>query len=110
MTLGVWVIVGSLNELALRLGVGLPLDLPRVLSRARGLPRSAWAMTIAHAGLGVLILGITVQSAGQVERILVMKPGETADLVGYTVQVRGRQPGAGAELHRPAGDLHRDRR
>ncbi len=92
VTLGVWVIVGSLNELALRIGVGLPVDVARIVARARGLPRSAWAMTIAHAGLGVLILGITVQSAGQIERIIVMKPGETADLVGYSVRFDGVAP------------------
>src|SRR4051794_6574492 len=80
--LGVWVMAGTLNELAVRLGGTLPLDLGRILGRARGLPRSAWAMSMAHVGLGVLILGITVQSAGQVERILVMHPGETTQIVG----------------------------
>ena len=92
IALGVWVIVGSLNELALRLGIGWPLDLSRVLGRARGLPRSAWAMTAAHAGVGVLILGITVQSVGRVEHILVMKPGDTVDLVGYAVKLDGVGP------------------
>ena len=102
VALGVWVIAGSLNELALRLGFGLPLDLARVRSRARGLPRSAWAMTLAHVGLGVLILGITVQSAGQIERILVMRPGETAELVGLRRPLRRRGRRAGPELRGPA--------
>ncbi|MFL5333327.1 MAG: heme lyase CcmF/NrfE family subunit, partial [Geminicoccaceae bacterium] len=87
--LGVWVIAGTLNELVVRLGGTLPLDLGRILGRARGLPRSAWAMSMAHVGLGVLILGITVQSAGQVERILVMRPGETTQIVGYDVRFDG---------------------
>ncbi len=87
--LGVWVIAGSLNELALRLGIGRPFEPRRVLTRARGLPRAAWAMTLAHVGLGVLILGITVQSAGQVEHILVMRPGDSVDLVGYSVRLDG---------------------
>jgi cytochrome c-type biogenesis protein CcmF len=87
--LGIWVIAGSLNELALRLGFGWPLDLARIRARARGLPRSAWGMALAHAGLGVLVLGITVQGAGQVERILVMKPGDTAELAGYAVRFDG---------------------
>jgi cytochrome c-type biogenesis protein CcmF len=89
VALGAWVIAGSLNELALRLGLGLPFAVGRVLARARGLPRSAWAMTLAHIGLGVLILGITVQSAGQIERILVMKPGDTVELAGYQVRFDG---------------------
>ena len=96
VTLGVWVIVGSLNELALRLGVGLPLDLSRVLSRARGLPRSAWAMTTAHAGLGVLILGITVSErrpGGADHRHEAGRDGRSGRIHR---QVRGRQPGTGA--------------
>jgi cytochrome c-type biogenesis protein CcmF len=96
VALGVWTIAGSLNELALRLSIGLPLDAGRVLARARGLPRSGWAMALAHAGLGVLILGITVQSAGQVERILVMKPGETAQIAGYDVRFDGVQQAQGS--------------
>ncbi len=87
--LGVWVIAGSLNELALRMGIGPRLDLARVRNRARGMPRSAFATTIAHVGLGILILGITVQSAGQIERILVMRPGETAEIAGYQVRFDG---------------------
>ena len=80
-------------------------------ARARGLPRSAWAMTMAHAGLGVLILGITVQSAGQVERILVMQPGETARprRLRRPVRRRGRRS-QGPNYTRPARDLHRDPR
>ena len=110
MALGVWVIAGSLNELVLRLGVGLPLDLARVRSRARGLPRSAWAMTLAHVGLGVLILGVTVQSAGQIERIMVMRPGDTAELVGYEVRLDGvgRAQGPNYQAQRATFTVTRD--
>ena len=110
VALGVWVIAGSLNELALRLGVGLPLDPARIRSRARGLPRSAWSMTLAHVGLGVLMLGITVQSAGHVERIIVMRPGETVEMVGYQVRLDGVGRCARPELSGPARHLHRDAR
>ena len=95
MALAVWVIAGSLNELALRLGVGLPLDPARIRERARGLPRSAWSMTLAHIGLGVLVLGITVQSAGHVERIIVMRPGDTVEMVGYQVRLDDVGPAQG---------------
>jgi cytochrome c-type biogenesis protein CcmF len=46
-------------------------------------------MSLAHVGLGVLILGITVQGAGQIERILVLHPGETTGLAGYDVRFDG---------------------
>ena len=87
--LGVWVIAGSLSELVSRLGGVLPPDFRRLAARARGLPRSAWAMSTAHVGLGVLILGITVQSAGQIERILVLHPGEATEIAGYDVRFDG---------------------
>ncbi len=107
VALAVWVIAGSLNELALRLGVGLPLDPARIRERARGLPRSAWSMTLAHIGLGVLVLGITVQSAGQVERIIVMRPGDTVEMVGYQVRLDDVGPAQGPNYQRAARHLQR---
>jgi cytochrome c-type biogenesis protein CcmF len=82
--LGIWVVLGSLTELAERVAL-LRGPLETSLRRARGLPRSAWAMTIAHIGLGIAILGITGVATGQSERILLLKPGDTTDLAGYAV-------------------------
>ena len=89
--LGVWVITGSLIELAGRAGL-FQTGLARVLPRARALPRSAWAMALAHIGIGVLVLGITVSGTGRVEHILTMRPGETTDLAGYRVRLDGIEP------------------
>ena len=86
--LGIWVIVGSLDELRFR--AGFPkVGLSRALSRLAGLPRAAQAMTTAHIGLGVMILGITASSSLQTERILVLEPGETTEIAGYTVNFVG---------------------
>ena len=49
------------------------------MRRARGLPRSAWGTALAHAGLGVTLLGLAATGWG-VERIASVKPGETVDL------------------------------
>jgi cytochrome c-type biogenesis protein CcmF len=82
MALAVWVVAGSLVELAGRVQLfrGSP---GRSWQRAMGLPRSTFAMTIAHIGLGVFVAGVTASSAWQSEAILVMAPGESADLAGY---------------------------
>jgi len=82
MTLAAWVIAGSLGELAGRVQLlgGSP---GRSWQRAKGLPRSSYAMTMAHVGLGVFVAGVTASSAWQSEAILVMAPGESADLAGY---------------------------
>ncbi len=77
-----WVIFGSLVELADRVQL-FRVPFARSLARAKGLPLSAYAMAIAHMGLGVMMVGVVGSSAWQSERILVMKPGDTIDLAGY---------------------------
>ncbi len=84
IAIGVWVIAGSVFELLSR--AGFPnMGAARVWNRLCGLPRAAFAMTVAHIGLGVLILGVTVSSTAQVERILTLAEGETVDLAGYDI-------------------------
>jgi cytochrome c-type biogenesis protein CcmF len=82
MALAVWVVAGSLVELAGRVQL-LRVPLERSWQRARGLPRSSYGMTLAHVGLGVFVAGVTASSAWQSEAILVMKPGDRAELAGY---------------------------
>jgi cytochrome c-type biogenesis protein CcmF len=88
VALAVWLIAGTLTELALRIGLGR-MALSRSLSRLVGLPRAAVGMTIAHASLGIVILGITASSAWQAEKILIMAPGETTAIAGYAVRFDG---------------------
>ena len=77
-----WVIFGSLVELAERIQL-FRVPFARSMNRAKGLPRAAYAMAIAHMGLGVMMVGVVGSSAWQSERILVMKPGDSVELAGY---------------------------
>jgi cytochrome c-type biogenesis protein CcmF len=88
MGLAVWIVAGSLTELAGRVQL---FRLPPAQSwqRARRLPRSAYSMTIAHIGLGVVVAGITASSAWRGEAILVMQPGDAASLAGYSFKLEG---------------------
>ncbi len=88
VTMGVWVIVGALVELAERIQL-FRIPLARSLRRLVGLPRWAVALVLAHMGVGLTVVGISVSATGQIERILVMKPGETVELAGYTVRFEG---------------------
>ncbi|MFO1070567.1 MAG: heme lyase CcmF/NrfE family subunit [Geminicoccaceae bacterium] len=88
--LGIWVVLGSLAELADRIAL-FRGPLGSSLRRAAGMPRSAWAMTIAHIGLGVTILGVTAVATGQSERILVMRAGEVVDVGGYAITFKGEE-------------------
>jgi cytochrome c-type biogenesis protein CcmF len=83
MTIAVWLMAGTLWELAERVQL-LRLPLARSWQRARGLPRATYAMTLAHFGVGVLVAGVTASSAWQSEAILVLQPGQSAELAGYS--------------------------
>ncbi len=83
--LGVWVIAAAIAELFDRIR---PLR-PGRLARAIGLPRAAWGMTLAHAGMGVTLLGIVASTAWQVESLQAMRPGESVELAGYRFTFEG---------------------
>jgi cytochrome c-type biogenesis protein CcmF len=82
------VVAGSVVDLASRVQL-LRVPLGRSWQRARGLPRSAYAMTLAHLGVGIFVAGVTASSFWQSEAILTMRPGERAELAGYRFTLDG---------------------
>src|SRR5205085_1115005 len=84
LALAAWLLAATLTELAERLR--LFVDPPGVAwRRMLHQPRSAWGMTFAHAGMAVVIAGITGSSAWTQERIVNARPGESFEIAGYTV-------------------------
>jgi cytochrome c-type biogenesis protein CcmF len=83
--LAVYLILGSSSELVSRIW-GKGPAWRTTLARATGLPRSAWGTAIAHAGLGVTLLGLAATGWG-VERIATVKPGQTVDLGPYQATI-----------------------
>ena len=51
------------------------------------MPRAAWGAAIAHAGLGVMILGLAGMGLAT-DRLVLLHPGESADLAGNTYTLR----------------------
>ena len=93
MALAAWIIVGTAVEFAERIKLlrAPPGDSWR---RARAMPRAAYGMTMAHLGVGVLVVGVTA-SAWQVERVETMRPGDSIDVAGYSFRFEGTQPRVG---------------
>jgi cytochrome c-type biogenesis protein CcmF len=77
VTLGAWALVGAWTE---------PV---RIFRETRRVPRAVLGMALAHMGLGVTVLGITVVSALGVERDVRLAPGVSAELVGHTFTYQG---------------------
>jgi cytochrome c-type biogenesis protein CcmF len=79
--LGLFVVAGSISEIVTRAargegGCGV------ILRKAFGLPIATWGAAIAHAGVGVFILGAAA-TAYETERIANVRPGQTLNLGRY---------------------------
>ncbi|GAB5373784.1 MAG: heme lyase CcmF/NrfE family subunit [Acuticoccus sp.] len=63
--------------------------------RARGLPRAAYGMTVAHLGLAVAIFGFVGSTAWQSESIVSAKEGTTVTVAGFELRFDGVREVAG---------------
>jgi len=61
------------------------------ISCLAALPRAYWGMVIAHCGIAVFIVGVTMVKGFEVEQDLRMNVGETATIGGYTFRFDGAQ-------------------
>ena len=101
IALGAYLIVGSALEILSRArgyGGSRTRDLGTVWRRAIGLPRSAWGTALAHAGVGVVVIGIAGQGWAT-ESLATMKPGDTLGVGSYvaTLDRLGQRPGENYE-------------
>jgi len=92
--LGVWLITGALTEIAYRVKLG-QASVSEIGRRLGNLPRAAYGSALAHAGLGFAVIGIVATTAWRSEAILALKPGETAEIAGYTLSFKGVAPRQG---------------
>ncbi|MCP5146469.1 MAG: hypothetical protein H6978_16790, partial [Gammaproteobacteria bacterium] len=86
-------VVYDYNSLLTTIGViaalwilGAALLEPIQRLRNPNLPRlsgAMWGMVIAHVGVGLFVLGVTVTSSFNVEDDLAARPGETLNVAGY---------------------------
>ncbi|MXP64856.1 heme lyase CcmF/NrfE family subunit [Roseomonas sp. M0104] len=77
---GLWLVCGALADLADR--IGLFRRPAAAWGRALGLPRAAWGGALAHAGLGVSVLGIAGMGLAS-DRLAAVQPGQSLSLAGY---------------------------
>ncbi len=78
--LGAWLIGGAAIDIWQRAG--------REAGRLTRLPRADWGRVIAHGGLGVTFVGISLLMAWQVEDIRVARVGETFTVAGYEITLQ----------------------
>ncbi len=101
--LGVYLVLGSLNEIITRSwSKGTPL--PVAWRKASGLPRSAWGTAIAHAGVGLTVIGIAATAWG-VEAIGTLKIGERLKGGDYEIRLERVIPRVEANYREDAAVL-----
>jgi cytochrome c-type biogenesis protein CcmF len=102
--LGVWLIAGAISELVWRSKM-FRVPAGEAMRRLAGLPRSAFGTALAHAGVGVMLIGIVATTVWREEVILGMKPGETAKIAGYELSFDGVAPRQGPNYSEIVGRL-----
>lgn len=85
IALGVWLFVGGFADIAYRIRLFRGANFAQAMHKARYLPRSVWGMTIAHAGIGIMVIGIVGISSWRVERIESIAPGDVLQIEDYTL-------------------------
>ena len=86
--LGLWLLGGTFVEWADRIKL-FRVDLSESWRRLKHLPRAAYGMTLAHAGLAVAIIGITASAAWKTEEVRQMRPGGSLEIGGFTYRLEG---------------------
>jgi cytochrome c-type biogenesis protein CcmF len=76
MTLAGWVMASTVMQVARRLKAGTP-------------PVSFWGMHLAHFGVAVFIVGITLVGGYQEEKDVRMEPGDVTEAGGYQFKFLG---------------------
>ena len=98
VVIGLWVIVTALRVLFERARKGQ--------DGWRGLPRAFIGMTLAHIGVGVFILGVTLTGAYNIEKDLRMDRGSTVTIAGYTFTFDGVKQIPGPNYTANQGTMH----
>ncbi|MEO0466382.1 MAG: heme lyase CcmF/NrfE family subunit [Pseudomonadota bacterium] len=72
--LGVWLVGGATWEIWRR---------AKTWGRLWQMPARVWGMTLAHAGLGVFVIGAVVETSARFEKTLDLAVGQSATLAGW---------------------------
>ena len=88
LALAAWLIVGAFAEIWERAAFARS-GFSTGLKRLAGLPRSMHATALAHAGVGVTMLGIVMVTAYETEAVGNLKPRETMQVGAFTLRHDG---------------------
>ena len=104
LALAFWIFAAGIVNVAGRIGqlrtAGTPLG--RAL---RAQPRGYWGMVVAHAGVAVFIVGVTMVKGYETEKDVKMRPGDTVDAGGYGFRLEGFTQRRGPNYQATVGEI-----
>ena len=99
--LAFWIFASSAHLVYQRLsGTDQPL-----ITRVKAIPRSWWGMVVAHIGIAVFTLGVTIVKGFESEIAVRMQPGDVAHLAGYDFTFKGVEEIQGPNYSASRGQL-----
>jgi len=96
LMLSAWIATSGVMQVRERLKAGRP-------------PSSFWGMQLAHLGIAVFVLGVTLVKGYEVEKDVRMAIGDTVEIGGYTVRMTALRAVRGPNYNALRGDLELSR-
>jgi len=103
LLLAFWILATILVDLRERL---LQAEGGSIGGRVVTLPRAYWGMVLAHCGVALFIVGVTMVKGFEVEQDVRMNVGETAMIGGYTFRFDGTEQINGPNYVAARGTFH----
>ena len=100
IALGSWIILTSTWAIWQRTQPGQRL---KGITRT---PRSIYGMIMAHLGIGVFIIGVTMVNTFSIEKDIRMTPGERFQISGYEFEFEGVRPIDGPNYQSSTGEFN----
>ncbi|CAA0088269.1 Cytochrome c-type biogenesis protein CcmF [Starkeya nomas] len=94
MGLAAFVIIGAGVEIFERAGFGR-VPLATAFARLRGLPRSVFGGALAHAGVGICLLGMIAETSWNAEGVAGVRVGQSLNVGGYELTLDRLEPRSG---------------
>jgi cytochrome c-type biogenesis protein CcmF len=98
LALSVWVVLTTLQAIWSRIA-----NKQNKLGAVLSMPAEFVGMTMAHVGLAVFVVGVTITSTFSTERDVSLRPGESHELAGYKFEFAGVEEGQGPNYRSQMG-------
>ncbi len=96
LTLAFWIVLSSLQQIFRQV---------RDAQQWRLAPLSFWGMHLAHIGIAICVVGITMVKSYETEKDVRMVVGDTVEVAGYTFKLTGIREVAGPNYSADMGDV-----